>query len=94
VLDVGAIKIKASGEGAELDVDQEGAPKADAFGIEPELEATLRNTSNPPKIKPEARSDHPKKAKSKTSSAKASLAGFSDRGEQDDIETITVFKKG
>jgi hypothetical protein len=94
VLDVGATKVGASGGGAGLNVDQESATKADAFDVEPELEATLRNTSDSPKIKPEARSDPPKKAKSKTSSAKASLAGFSDRGEQDDIETITVFKKG
>lgn len=91
---VGETKLGASGGSAELDVDQEGAPEADALDVEPELEATLRNTSDSPKIKPEARSDPPKKAKSKTSSAKASLAGFSDRGEQDDIETITVFKKG
>jgi RPA family protein len=91
-LGAGSIRIEESSGDAKLNVNREDGAPSD---IEPTLEADSRNAPNSLKIKAEAKSDPPKKAKSKTSSAKASsLTGFSDRGEQDDVETIPVFKKG
>ena len=44
------------------------------------------------KVKPEAKQDSTKKSKSKASAARETLSGFPD-SEQDEVETIPVFKK-
>jgi RPA family protein len=99
--DVGAIRVEESRGDSGQEVNREDAEVTDAADVDDatdvklKLEADSRNASDSPKIKPEVKSDPPKKTKSKTSSAKASsLTGFSDSAEQDDVETIPVFKKG
>jgi RPA family protein len=84
--------VKSSSIGdARLDASRGDAAIADA----PKVEASRRSAADSIKTKSEAKPDSSKKTKSRTSTAKeSSLAGFPDRGEQDDVETISVFKKG
>lgn len=90
--DIETIPAEDSIEEVSQNVDREDAAIDNA---DPKLEAPLSNVPDSPKFTPEAKSDPPKRGKSKTSSAKtSSLVGFSDRGEQDEVETISVFKKG
>jgi RPA family protein len=73
-----------------LDANQASAVKADVSKMD-----ARRTAVDPAKIKSETKPDSSKKAKQRASSAKeSSLAGFRDHGEQDDVETIPVFKKG
>lgn len=91
--DVGAIYLGDS-KGDANDVTREDAAVTGAPDAETKLDAARRNASDSPKGKPEAKPDSSKKTKPKASSAKASsLTGFSDRTEQDDVETIPLFKK-
>jgi RPA family protein len=84
--------VKSSSIGdARLDASRGDAAIADV----PKVEASRRSAADSIKTKSEAKPDSSKKTKSRTSTAKeSSLAGFPDRGEQDDVETISVFKKG
>jgi RPA family protein len=74
---------------AKLDANRVDA----AFADMSKEEAARRTAADSTKTKSEAKPDSSKKTKSKTSAKESSLAGFPDRGEQDDVETIPVFKK-
>jgi uncharacterized protein len=87
---------------ADLGPDQEThASEADKFEVGPDnaVEGEAHKESqkfaaDQAKAKPEAKQENSKKSRSKASAMKeTSLSGFPDREDQDEVETIPVFKK-
>lgn len=84
-----------SDESAISDVDKIGAKEADALVVDAALEdAASKDASSRSKAKPEPKQETTKKSRSKASAPREThISGFHKSEEQDDVETINVFKK-